>query len=1123
MRYCVTGDTLINTDKGLIPIKSLSDKEEDEIKIKVLSIGARKNKASRFFNSGKHKIISIKTKEGYELKGTYNHPILCFSSENEMVLFEWKLLENISEKDYVCLNRNFLFSDANPPLFAYFPKKNARTKEIRLPEKMSANLAFLLGALVSEGSFHQDKIFFCNSDIEYYNRVKNIIYDEFNGIQLYERKIAGNCLELCIYHKNAVDFLINIGFSNAKSENKRIPFIILQSKKETITTFLEALFEGDGSVKFKTDKRHGGKSIELTYNSKSSILIKELKIVLLSLGIATTKPYIDKRNGCLKLIISGVDSIRQFKEQIGFFSERKNKIIAYIDSLSSYRMSKTDFIPFIATYLRKKYNHNDFIKKNNFDRYNNLEKNYAKLISIVDDVDGKLLDDILKNKYYFNVVASVEKIEKTQNVYSVKVESSCHSFTANGFINHNTEAKLAKISDEVLADIEKETVDFQPNFDESLHEPKVLPTILPNLLVNGSSGIAVGMATNVPPHNLTEVCDAAIELIKNPELSLKEITQIIKGPDFPTGGIICGKNGMLSAYTTGRGIIKVRAKASKEEKHGKIAIIITEIPYMINKSSILEEIADQIKIKAIEGISALRDESDRDGMRIVMELKRDANYDIVLNQLFKHSRLEATQGIRFLALVNNVPRYLNIKQLLEQHIAHREVVITRRTKYDLRKAEERSHVLEGLIIALNNIDEIIAKIKASENVESAKATLVSDYTLTEIQAAAILDMKLQKLASLEQEKIRQEHTELMHTIEHLKSILEDRTKILTIISEELLMLKEKYGDDRRTNFIDLEEDIDVEDLITREDVVVIISHSGYIKRLPLTAYKQQFRGGKGVIGGQTKEEDFIEHVFIANTHSYLLIFTNKGNVYWLKVYKVPEEGRYSKGKAIVNLIEGLSENEKISKVISVKEFDENHHLLFATKKGIIKKTNIMAYSRPRQGGIIAINLEESDDLIGVVMTDGQKQIMLASKDGQAVKFNETDARPLGRNSKGVIGMRLKEGDEVIGVIIAEDDKTLLTITSNGYGKRTPISDYRIINRGGSGVINIQTNERNGGVVVVKSVTDEDELILMSQDGMAIRTSCKFISVIGRNTQGVRLMKLNDGDKIIDAAKIINGD
>ncbi len=683
-----------------------------------------------------------------------------------------------------------------------------------------------------------------------------------------------------------------------------------------------------------------------------------------------------------------------------------------------------------------------------------------------------------------------------------------------------TEARMQKISSDIIQDIEKETVAFQDNFDGSLQEPVILPSKIPNLLVNGSSGIAVGMATNIPPHNLKEVCRAIIMTIENPEISINQLTEVITGPDFPTGGLLLGQTGARQAYTTGKGGVKLRAKIEIEEKKNKVSLIVREIPYMVNKSLLLQSIADLVRKKIITDISELRDESDRDGMRVVITLKRDSNPEIVMNQLYKHTRLQTSFGVRFLALVNNIPKTLNIKSLLEHHVEHRVDIITKRTTFNLKKAKARAHILQGLIIALQNIDKVIALIKKSKSADEAKSNLIESYELSEEQAKAILDMRLQRLSALEQQKIKDEQKQLLDLIDELESILSDKNKILQIIIKEQEELIEKYGDDRRTEIIEYEDDIDIEDLIDEEDVVITISHSGYIKRMALDEYKQQHRGGKGVRGAETKEEDFLEHLFIANTHSYLLTFTNKGKVYWNKVYRIPEVGRYSKGKAIVNLV-GLAQDEKISAVIPVKEFSENEHLVFATAKGLVKKTKLKAYSRPRQGGIWAINLRPGDDVISVVKTDGTKQLILATKNGMAVRFNETDVRPVSRHSMGVRGIRLKKkGDRVVGMVVAEEDKTLLTVTENGYGKRTQIKDYRLINRGGSGVINIKTSERNGGVVVIKSVTDEDELMLISVNGQVIRTSSKFISVISRNTQGVRLMRMNQGDKVADAAKIL---
>ncbi len=682
-----------------------------------------------------------------------------------------------------------------------------------------------------------------------------------------------------------------------------------------------------------------------------------------------------------------------------------------------------------------------------------------------------------------------------------------------------TEARLAKISEEILADIDKDTVNFVDNFDSSLKEPSVMPSKLPNLLINGSAGIAVGMATNIPPHNLSEVCDATIKLIDNLEMPLKELIELLPGPDFPTGGIIVGKKGLRSAYATGHGKLKVRARAVLEEGKTKDVIIVKEIPYMVNKSMLIEEIANCVKNKLISGISDLRDESDRKGMRIVIELKKEANHEVVLNQLYKHTRMQTTYSINLLALADNKPKVMNLKELMINFIRHRRSVVIRRTNFNLKKAEERAHILQGLIIALDDIDTAIKIIRRSKSVEAAHEALVSHFKLTKVQTQAILDMRLQKLTSLEQEKIKQEHSQLLKLIKELKEILDSEIRILDIIKNELLEVQKKYLDERRTEILDVdEEDIDIEDLIDEEDVVVTISHSGYIKRTSLDLYKKQRRGGKGIIATTTKEEDIVEHFLIANTHDYMLFFTNLGTVHWLKVYRIPESGRYSSGKAVVNLLQ-LPKEANITAYIRIKGFDEQHYLVMATRKGIVKKTNLMAYSRPRAGGIRAISLDEGDYLINVALTDGEQHILLTTRNGQAVKFKERDVRPMGRTARGVRGVRLRSGDKVIGMVIGEDDKTLLTVTENGYGKRTKVSEYRLINRGGMGVKNIICSERNGKVVAVKSVTDEDEVMFISKNGIIIRTPVKGISVIGRNTQGLRLMKLNSGDKVVDAAKV----
>jgi DNA gyrase subunit A len=1126
MRYCISGDTLIFTDKGIIPIKDISNKKEAKISLSVLSYNGKNNHASRFFNSGMHETIEIETDSGYKIRGSKNHPLLCWTSKNGMPHIEWKLLENIKKNDTLILHRGRgLFSKKDMNLKAYDVQSNLHNIKIKTPKTMDEELAFLLGALVSEGSFHQNKIIFNNSDIDFYTKIKEILLKKFSRTKLYERNIKGNCYQMEIYHQDTVNFLKRIGLTNVESDCREIPFSVLRSTKKVIACFLNALFEGEGSVVYHTDKRYGGKNIELAYVSKSKKLISQLKTVLLNFGIATTSPTVDKRNGCFKLNISGYNNILAFRKEIDFFSYKKKLTLSNINIINSKRMSKTDCIPLIAKYLRNKYAL-EYVQRNNFDRYNTLKQNFKKLSTIIDSDDKKLLNSIIDNNYLYNKVKSISKSQK-EHIYSVKVDSRCHSFVANGFINHNTEARLSRISDELLQDIEKETVDFTDNFDGTLTEPLVLPSKFPNLLINGSSGIAVGMATNIPPHNVTESCNAVIAAIDNPEISIEELCSIVKGPDFPTGAEIIGKKGIITAYKSGKGAIKLRAIIDIEKKKEKNILVVKEIPYQVNKAQLVEDIAALVRDKKITEISDLRDESDREGIRIVIELKRDANPEIVKNLLYNFSRLEDTFGINMVALINNEPRLLSLRSFIINYIEHRINVVRKRCMFDLRKAEERAHILEGLRIALKNIDAVVALIKSSQSGDDAKIALNQKYALTEAQAQAILEMKLQRIAALEQNKINSEFDSLIIVIKELKEILGSDIRIRNIIKDEMREIIEKYGepkDKRRTQIIDVgdeELDYDVEDLIPDEPVVITLSNSGYIKRIPLQSYKTQNRGGKGIIASDLKDNDFIKDIFVAKTHSYLLIFTSKGRLYWLKVYKIPDASRQSMGKAIVNLLE-LEANESVNAIIPVKEFDEKHYLVMATRLGTIKKTNLVEFSNPRKGGIIAINLdtENKDALINVVMTDGTRNIMLCTKHGSAARFDESDVRSTGRSSAGVRGIKLEKEDAVIGMIIAEPERQILTLTENGYGKRTNIEEYRLISRGGKGVRNILCSERNGNVVATVCVKDSDDVMFISRKGILIRTECGQISSVGRNTQGVRLMKLSPGDKAVSMTKIV---
>ncbi|GAV24083.1 DNA gyrase, A subunit [Carboxydothermus islandicus] len=682
-----------------------------------------------------------------------------------------------------------------------------------------------------------------------------------------------------------------------------------------------------------------------------------------------------------------------------------------------------------------------------------------------------------------------------------------------------TEARMAKITVEMLRDIDKDTVDFMPNYDNSTKEPVVLPSRIPNLLVNGSSGIAVGMATNIPPHNLREVIDGVVKMIDDPEVEIGELMKIIKGPDFPTGGKIMGRQGIRQAYTTGRGTIKVRAVTTFEKlSGGKTAIIVTELPYQVNKAKLIEKIADLVRDKKIDGIADLRDESDRKGMRIVIELKRDANPQVVLNQLFKHTQLQDTFGIIMLALVDNQPKILNLKEILFYYLEHQKNVVTRRTRYDLNKAEERAHILEGLKIALANLDEVIKIIRGSKDVDTARQGLMSRFGLTEKQAQAILDMRLQRLTALEREKIDEEYRELIKKIEYFNSILADERVLLGVIRQELLEIKEKYGDARRTQITNEESIFDEEDLIAEEDMVITITHQGYIKRLPVDTYKNQRRGGRGVTAMATKEEDFVRHLFVTSTHNYLLFFTNKGKVYRLKVHEIPEAGRQARGTPIVNLLY-VDQDERITAIIPVKEFSDDHYLLMVTKNGIVKKTVLSEYDSSRRDGIIALSLEEGDKLIDVKLSTGQEEVIIGTKKGMAIRFSETDVRPMGRTAKGVRGITLSPGDEVIGLEVVDEQAELLTVTSKGFGKKTPFSEYRVQSRGGKGIINMKVTQKNGEVVGIVAVRPEDEVMAISGEGIMIRVKAAEISTQGRATQGVTLMKLNKDDQLTAVAKI----
>ena len=753
-----------------------------------------------------------------------------------------------------------------------------------------------------------------------------------------------------------------------------------------------------------------------------------------------------------------------------------------------------------------------------YDASNTSDKPYKKSARLVGDIMGKyhphgdsaIYDTTVRMAQDFNLRYPL--VDGQGNFGSIDGD--------NPAAMRYTEIRMTPLAEEMLADIEKETVDFIANYDDSLREPAVLPSRIPNLLINGSAGIAVGMATNIPPHNLSEVIGGLVALIENPDMTIKELMKHIPGPDFPTAGFIHGLEPIVQAYNEGKGIIQMRGKAFTEtvKRTGKEQIIISEIPYMVNKKRLIEQIAELVNDKKIDGIGDLRDESDRDGMRIVIELKRDAVAEIVINQLYKHTALQESFGVNMLAIVDGKPRLLNLKEALKAFIDHRKDVVTRRTAYDLRKAEERLHILEGYRIALDNLDAVIGLIRNAADPKVAKDGLMTNFGLSEIQAQAILDLRLQRLTGLERDKIMEEHRETVELIAKLRAILADEREIYKIIVEELKEIKKNYGDERRTKIVDRSEEISIEDLIVDEDMAVTISHEGYIKRNPVTLYRAQRRGGKGKIGTTTREEDFVEYMFIASMHAYILFFTTIGKVYWIKVHELPQASRAARGRPIVNLL-NLESGERVSAFLPVREFQQGRYIVFATKNGLIKKTELMAYGHPRPSGIRAIGLEQGDEVIGVRLTDGQQELILSTSDGQSIRFKEEQVRPTGRGTFGVVGMKLDPNDKVVSMEILSLGADILTVAEGGFGKRTEMDEYRLQSRGGKGIITMKTTEKTGRVIGVQLVGADDQLMLITNTGKIIRLRINDIRVIGRNTQGVRLIDLDEGERVVSLARL----
>jgi DNA gyrase subunit A len=1159
MRYCVTGETLTVTGEGLKRIDRIADRED--IAIEILSHEQKVNTASKWFDCGEFPTFRVKTQHGYEITGTSNHPLLTWRVRADGTpAFAWKMIGELKTGDFLVLDRSeTLWAKDEIALSEFIPQlaDNSRAERHQIPATLNEDLAFLLGALTAEGAIRQDRIEFVNAEGEFAEKFIEIWERTFPTCRLHrwlrEPHSYGKrrLWQMQIVSQQIVGLLHNLGL-RGESSAREIPAAILRSPQRVVAAFLRGLYEDDGAV-----ERSGKSLLRVTLVSNSAVMLKQLQVLLLRFGIVTNR-FCDASHGRAthRLCITGAENLNRFAAKIGFCSQIKTESLNAVLALSSGKvLAKTDFVPHPAEFARARAlrGQRNWLAKHNFDRLPRLQATLPRLESALGSEEFALVKNLANANYLFDRITAIEDAGN-QRVYSIRVDSACHSFVANGFVNHNTEVRMAKLASEILADIEKETVDFQPNYDESLTEPSVLPTRVPQLLLNGSEGIAVGMATKIPPHNLTEVIDATIALIRKPNIKIEDLMQMIPGPDFPTGGFIYGREGIRSAYLTGRGVIQMRAKAGIDRigrgASERDAIVITEIPYQVNKARLIETIANLVNEKKLEGISDLRDESNRVGMRVVIELKRDAVPQIVLNKLYKLTPMQTSFGVINLAIVDGQPRVLNLKQMLEVFVEFRRSVVRRRTEFELRKARARAHILEGLNKAIDALDYIIPLIRNSRSTDEARAwlmgnfagmnevkqwrgapadltlagfigklqTIIGSLKFSEAQAQAILDLQLRRLSALERQKILDEYEAIIKLIAELEEILANEQSLRRVIIKELEEVKKDFGDKRRTEIVDEGVELSIEDLIADEEVAITVTKAGYIKRTPVSVYQRQGRGGKGRFGAAAKNEDFVEHLFIASTHDYIMIFTDDGQVYKLKVHELPDALPAQRGKAIVNLV-NIPSNRKLAGVVAVREFSEGRYVVFVTRKGTIKKTPLSEFQNIRSNGIIAINVDEGDELLDVVLTDGTKQIFIATHNGLAIRFDEEDVRPMGRATRGVRGIDLRPDDYVVALcaVSKEGNERMLSISEQGYGKQTKVSDYRFQSRGGKGVINMKTTEKTGKVVAVFPVEDDSEVMIITQQAKLIRIEAGEIRKTGRSASGVRLIKTDGGDKVTSAS------
>ncbi|MBM3676633.1 MAG: DNA gyrase subunit A, partial [Actinobacteria bacterium] len=1114
MRYCVTGETRVATTQGTVRICDLAPRVPSEsdtpIDLGVLDRLGRPVRASLLFHSGEHHTLRVSTREGYQLTGTLNHPVLSLVNIAGVPMLLWKFLEEVAPGDRVVIARR------------------PRPLDVEIGDRQR-NLALLFGAFLSEGGISAYRAGFDNNDTDFFDavvaayrievgRCSTTVVQNASGTRLHRMRIES----AEAFRRSALG---EMGVAGACE--KKVPEWVWRSSPGAKRVFLQSLFTGDGS---SSHLPRG--TIQISYSTRSEQLARDVQLLLLELGVVSRLSR--SARGEIKVVITNRRDARLFARNVGFLGAKQRKLDAELAQIPRESTALSgDHVPYVADYIRSdcdsRWVDKDWLRRHDIDRVERWERGGAAILErIASDEVKAVVEPLVTGEYYYAEVASVVDAG-VQPVYSLRVDTDDHSFLTNGFVSHNTECRLSRLATEMLRDIDADTVDFQPNYDEKEREPSVLPSRFPNLLVNGSAGIAVGMATNIPPHHLGETIDAVVQLIDKPDASVDDLMKHVRGPDFPTGGIIVGRSGIRDAYRTGRGRVVMRARAHIEElRGGKSAIVVTELPYGVKKggdSGVIKKIADLVQEKVITEVSDLADHSDKTGMRIQVELKRDAVPQVVLNKLFKHTALQTTFGYNAVALADGVPRTLSLLQMLQHYLDYQREIVTRRSKHELRQKLARAHILEGYLIALDNLDAVIQLIRGSRDTDDARTGLMNGFGLSELQAQAILDMRLARLTGLARKEVEDEFRDIQERIEELRAILGDPVRILALIREELLEIKQTYGrsDDRRTEIVAGEDSLELEDMIAEEDMVIAITNSGYIKRLPVSTYREQRRGGIGVMGMDMKEEDYIEHLFVASTHDFILFFTSVGKVYRLKVHELPLGSRQSKGRAIVNLLP-FRQDEKVRAVIATRDYKEAKYLVFGTQKGVVKKTEFLEYNTPlKADGIIALRMREDDELIGVRLSDGADDVLMVSRLGQAVRFKESDVRSMGRPASGVAGMKLRSGDEVIALEIADDEADLLVVTENGYGKRTQIRDYPTKGRGTQGVRTAQLVEGKGELVGARVVRDGYQVMLISDGGTVIRMAAADIKRSGRQTQGVIVMRLRDAEQVSTLAPVVGSD